>query len=576
MGSDHKTGPSRANLVAALSSFRTAFTGIGALSGAVNILALTGSFFMLQVYDRVVPGRSLPTLVALLLLAGLLFAFQGLLDFIRARLLVRIGLCVDARLAEPVFAALMRQPLRSGPQGDGLQPLRDLDQLRSFLSGAGPTAFFDLPWMPLYIGICFLFHVWIGAAALAGAVLLCVLALLAESRTRQPAREAGVLAASRSGLAEAARRNAEAVHAMGFGPRIAAQWTAVNDAYLDAHARASDVAGALGTVSRTLRIALQSAMLALGAWLVIGQEASGGIMIASSIMMSRALAPVELAIGNWKAFVSARQGWRRLGGLLAAEPDVAERTALPAPQDTLTIEAVSAVPPGDSRLVVRDMSFSLAKGAGLGIIGPSASGKSSLVRVLAGLWQPVKGTVRLDGAALDQWAPEELGRHIGYLPQDVQLFDGTIAQNIARFEPEAPADKILKAARLAGVHDLIVHLPEGYETRIGEAGMKLSAGQRQRVALARALYGDPFLVILDEPNSNLDVEGEAALSRAIGTVRARGGIAIVVAHRPSALGSLDQILVMAEGKPQMLGPRDQVLARIARPKAAPTELKVAS
>lgn len=576
MGSDHKNGPSRVSLVAALSSFRAAFIGIGALSGAVNILALTGSFFMLQVYDRVVPGRSMPTLIGLVLLAGLLFAFQGLLDFIRARLLVRIGLAVDARLSGPVYAALIRQPLRSGQQGDGLQPLRDLDQVRSFLSGAGPTAFFDLPWMPLYIGICFLFHVWIGVAALAGALLLCTLALLAEGRTRKPIQEAGSLAASRSGLAEAARCNAEALQAMGFAAQMEARWAVVNDAYLDAHAKASDVAGSLGTVSRTLRIALQSAMLALGACLVIGQEASGGIMIASSIMMSRALAPVELAIGNWKGFVSARQGWRRIGALLGSESNTGPRTALPAPQATLVVEGVSATPPGDSRLVVRDMSFSLAKGAGLGIIGPSASGKSSLARVLAGLWQPVRGTVRLDGAALDQWAPEDLGRHVGYLPQDVQLFDGTIAQNIARFEPEAPADKILKAAHLAGVHDLIVHLPEGYETRIGDAGMRLSAGQRQRVALARALYGDPFLVILDEPNSNLDTEGETALGRAITSVRERGGIAIVVAHRPSALAPLDQLLVMAEGKPQMLGPRDQVLARLARPKSAQPELKVAS
>jgi len=576
MGSDHKNGPSRVSLVAALSSFNAAFIGIGALSGAVNILALTGSFFMLQVYDRVVPGRSMPTLVGLVLLAGLLFAFQGILDFIRARLLVRIGLAVDARLSGPVYAALIRQPLRSGQQGDGLQPLRDLDQVRSFLSGAGPTAFFDLPWMPLYIGICFLFHVWIGVAALAGALLLCALALLAEGRTRRPIRETGALAASRSGLAEAARRNAEALQAMGFATQMEARWAVVNDAYLDAHAKASDVAGSLGTVSRTLRIALQSAMLALGACLVIGQEASGGIMIASSIMMSRALAPVELAIGNWKGFVSARQGWRRLGALLGSEPNAAPRTSLPAPQATLAVEGVSATPPGDGRLVVRDMSFSLARGAGLGIIGPSASGKSSLARVLAGLWQPVRGTVRLDGAALDQWAPEELGRHVGYLPQDVQLFDGTIAQNIARFEPGAPADRILKAAHLAGVHDLIVHLPEGYETRIGEAGARLSAGQRQRVALARALYGDPFLVILDEPNSNLDTEGEAALGRAITSVRERGGIAIVIAHRPSALAPLDQLLVMAEGRPQMLGPRDQVLARLARPKAAQPELKVAS
>ncbi|MGE4251566.1 MAG: type I secretion system permease/ATPase [Parvibaculaceae bacterium] len=561
-----RDGQRRPALAAALSGFRNALLGIGAMSGVVNILALTGSFFMLQVYDRVVPGRSVPTLLGLVLLAGLLFAFQGLLDFIRARLLVRIGLAVDARISSGAYAMLMRLPLRVKSTGDGLQSLRDLDQLRAYLSSAGPTALFDLPWMPLYLAICFLFHVWIGVAALAGALLLFALTLLTELKSRAPTKAANLHAVSRSALAEASRRNAEAVQAMGLASRLAERWAQVNDDYLDAHAKASDVAGALAAVSRTLRIALQSGMLAIGAYLVIHEQASGGVMIASSIMMSRALAPVELAIAHWKSFISARQSWARLADLLAAMPDDRASVALPAPRSHLAVEGVSVTPPGDRRLVVQETSFTLAKGSGLGIIGPSASGKSSLVRAIAGLWLPARGTIRLDGAALDQWTPDELGRHVGYLPQDVQLFDGTIAENIARFEPDAPAVKILKAAQAAGVHDLVVHLPDGYDTRIGEAGSLLSAGQRQRVALARALYGDPFLVVLDEPNSNLDSDGEAALARAIAGIRARQGIVIVVAHRPSALASLDQVLVMAQGRVQAFGPKDQVLGRMARPR----------
>lgn len=544
------------------------------MSGVVNILALTGSFFMLQVYDRVIPGRSVPTLVGLAVFAATLFIFQGVLELIRSRLLVRIGMALDAQLSGQVYAALMRLPLRTTLAGDGLQSLRDLDQVRSFLSSAGPTALFDLPWMPLYLGICFLFHFWIGMAALAGAVILFGLTLLAEMRTREPAKRANSQAAARNTLAEATRRNVEVLQAMGFGSRIAERWSGINADYLDTNAKASDLAGTLGTISKILRMMLQSGVLAIGAYLVIHQEATGGIMIASSIMMGRALAPIELAIAHWKGFVTARQAWARLTQLLALLPETATSVALPAPISALSVEGISVTPPGERRVVVQDAGFALEKGAGLGIIGPSASGKSSLVRAIAGIWLPVRGTVRLDGATLDQWSPEQLGKHVGYLPQDVQLFDGTIAENISRFEPLAPSDKILAAARAAGVHDLVVHLAEGYETRIGEAGSALSAGQRQRVALARALYGDPFLVILDEPNSNLDSEGEAALTAAIQGVRERGGIAIVVAHRPSALASLDQVLVMAGGRVQAFGPKNDVLNKVARPAGVP--LKVVS
>ncbi|MER8435244.1 type I secretion system permease/ATPase [Mesorhizobium sp. M1312] len=564
----------RTTLAAVLASFRRALAGIALMSGVVNVLALTGSFFMLQVYDRVIPGRSVPTLVGLAVFAGTLFVFQGVLELIRSRLLVRIGMALDARLSGQVYAALMRLPLRTKLAGDGLQSLRDLDQVRSFMSSAGPTALFDLPWMPLYLAICFLFHFWIGMTALAGVVILFSLTLLAEIRTREPARKANSQAAARNTLAEATRRNVEVLQAMGFGSRIAERWSGINADYLDTNATASDLAGTLGTISKILRMMLQSGILAIGAYLVIHQEATGGIMIASSIMMSRALAPIELAIAHWRGFVTARQAWARLTQLLALLPETATSVSLPAPGSALSVEGIAVSPPGERRLVVQDATFALEKGVGLGIVGPSASGKSSLVRAIAGIWLPVRGTVRLDGATLDQWSPEELGNHVGYLPQDVQLFDGTIAENIARFEPQAPSDKILAAARAAGVHDLVIHLPEGYETRIGEAGSALSAGQRQRVALARALYGDPFLVVLDEPNSNLDAEGEAALTEAIQGVRARGGIAIVVAHRPSALASLDQVLVMANGRIQAFGPKNEILNKITRPAGVP--LKVVS
>ncbi|RWC46582.1 type I secretion system permease/ATPase [Mesorhizobium sp.] len=573
MSHPHPSEP-RTTLAAVLASFRRAMAGIALMSGVVNVLALTGSFFMLQVYDRVIPGRSVPTLVGLAVFAGTLFVFQGALELIRSRLLVRIGMALDARLSRQVYAALMRLPLRTKLAGDGLQSLRDLDQVRSFMSSAGPTALFDLPWMPLYLAICFLFHFWIGMTALAGVVILFSLTLLAEIRTREPARKANSQAAARNTLAEATRRNVEVLQAMGFGSRIAERWSGINADYLDTNATASDLAGTLGTISKILRMMLQSGILAIGAYLVIHQEATGGIMIASSIMMSRALAPVELAIAHWRGFVTARQAWARLTQLLVLLPETAISVSLPAPVSALSVESISVTPPGERRMVVQDATFALEKGVGLGIVGPSASGKSSLVRAIAGIWLPVRGTVRLDGAVLDQWSPEELGNHVGYLPQDVQLFDGTIAENIARFEPQAPSDKILSAARAAGVHDLVIHLPEGYETRIGEAGSALSAGQRQRVALARALYGDPFLVILDEPNSNLDAEGEAALTEAIQRVRARGGVAIVVAHRPSALASLDQVLVMANGRIQAFGPKNEILNKITRPAGVP--LKVVS
>jgi ATP-binding cassette subfamily C protein len=569
------TGATRSELVRAAGSFRRACLGVGLISGLINLLMLTGSIFMLEVYDRVLPSRSVPTLLGLAVIAALLYVFMGLLDFIRGRVLVRIGAALDHAVGPRAFDAVLRLPLRTRVGADGLQPLRDLDQVRGFLTGGGLASFFDLPWIPLYLGICFLLHFWIGITALMGAVVLVALTLLSEALTRSPTREAGAHITRRLVLAEAGRRNAEAIAAMGMAGRLAARFAEVNARALDAQQSASDVGGGLGALSRLLRLMLQSAVLGVGAYLVIHQEATPGTIIAGSILAARALAPVEQVIANWRGVVAARrQAWVRLNELLRQLPVAATPLQLPPPAQSLRLEAVAVVPPGDTRVVVQDVGFQLAAGSALAVIGPSASGKSSLARAIVGVWPPARGTVRLDGAALDQWSPEALGGHIGYLPQEVELFDGSVSDNIARFEGEPDPPRIIAAAQAASVHEMILRFPEGYETRIGEGGRALSAGQRQRIALARALYGAPFLVVLDEPNSNLDAEGEEALNRAILGVKQRGGIVIVIAHRPSALAAVDHVLVMAEGRPQAFGPKDEVLKRVLRPTAWP--LKIAA
>jgi ATP-binding cassette subfamily C protein len=566
--------PPRSELATALAACRGAFVGIGLFSGMSNLLMLTGSFFMLEVYDRVLPSRSVPTLVGLAILVAVLYSFQGLLDMIRSRILVRIGERLDEQLSGRVYDAIVRFPLKVRGGGDGLQPLRDLDLVRSFLSANGPGALFDLPWMPLYLGICFLFHVWIGITALVGAVILVAITILTDLKTRHPTKRAAGYGASRQALAEAARRNAEVLRAMGMGRRMHRIWSEVNRKYLRAHEQASDIGGGFGAASRILRMILQSAVLGVGAYLVIHQEATAGVIIASSILTSRALAPVELAIANWKGFVAARQGWGRLHRLLELLPAQPEPMDLPAPRASLAVEALAVAPPGVQRLVVQEVAFALKAGQAVGVIGPSGSGKSTLARALVGVWAPARGKVRLDGAALEQWSPERLGAHVGYLPQDVELFDGTVAENIARFAEKPDPAAVVAAAQAAGVHAMVLRLPDGYDTRIGEGGAALSAGQRQRVALARALFGNPFLVVLDEPNSNLDAEGEEALTHAIYGVRARGGIVVVIAHRPSALAAVDHVLAITDSRAQAFGPRDEVLGRVLRPPAAPAPLKI--
>lgn len=537
--------------------------GIAVFSGVVNVMMLSGSIYMLQVYDRVIPSRNVATLLGLSLMVLCAYLIQGYFDALRSRMLCRVATLFDAGLQEQIHTALATLPLRGAKPMLMQQPLRDLDQIRVFMSGMGPTAFLDMPWIPIFLIALFLFHPLIGFTALAGTIAIVGMTLLSERLSRGAAKAAMDLSAQRQVLADATQRNAEVIKALGMLDRFTARWSRANERYLQENIRASDVAANLGSAAKVLRYLLQSGMLGLGAYLVVIDKASGGVMIASSIMMGRALAPVEVALSTWKQLVAARQGVKRLREICkATAPPAAPPVELPRPSRELSVQNLSVVAPGADRTIVTNVSFALSAGMGLALLGASASGKTSLSKALVGIWPTHSGVVRLDGGALDQWRNGDLGRYVGYLPQDVALFDGTVAENICRFDENATSDAILKAARIAGVHDMILRLPDGYATRIGAGGMSLSAGQRQRVGLARAVFGDPFLVVLDEPNANLDAEGEQALTRAIQTMRAAKSIVIVISHRTSALAALDMALVLYEGKAIAFGRRDEVFARV--------------
>ncbi|MHB0953257.1 MAG: type I secretion system permease/ATPase [Allorhizobium sp.] len=552
----------RSEIAAALGASRGAFIGIGVFSGFINVLALSGSLFMMEVYDRVIPSGSLPTLTGLFALVAILYLFQGALDLMRTRLLTRIGASLDQSLGSRVFDAVIGLQLRAPRVGEASQPLRDLDMIRGFLSSSGPSAFFDLPWLPFYLGICFLFHKLLGLAVLGGAIFLIFLTLLTELMSRLPTQETARYSVARSRMMEMSRRNAEALVAMGMAGRVKKRWQEVSRRHIDAQQSTSDTSGGFGGFGKVFRMLLQSGVLAIGAYLVIGQEATSGVIIAGSILSARALAPIDLAISNWKSFSAARQAKQRLDKLLLLLPERDDPMPLPAPQFAVAVQGLAAAPPEAQRIVVQDINFVLKPGNGLGIIGPSASGKSSLARLLVGVWSPQRGTIKIDGAPLSQWSSEAFGAHIGYLPQDVELLEGTVAENISRFDATATPEKIVAAAKAAFIHELVLGLPQGYDTPIGEQGESLSSGQKQRIALARALFGDPFLVVLDEPNSNLDAEGEEALTQAMLGVRERGGIVVVIAHRPSALGAVDLVLAMAGGRQQAFGPKEEVLAKV--------------
>jgi ATP-binding cassette subfamily C protein len=546
----------------ALKECRRAFWSVSLFSCAVNMLMLAGPLYMLQVYDRVLTSRSVPTLIALSVFIAGAYAFQGFFDLIRVRVLVRASRLLDERLGTTVHAAVMQLGVRSRIAGEAQQPVRDLDAIRAFLTGSGPIAVVDLPWIPVFLAICFLVHPWLGMVALSGGVVLVALTLMTERSSREPGQAVARDTGTRSAMIEAARRNSESATAMGMSKTLAARWIGVNDRYLLSSARASDVISSYGAASKIVRLLLQSMILGVGAYLVIYQELSAGAMIAASIMMGRALAPIETAIANWRAFLGARLSYRRLSDTLSRVRLDGAATTLPKPGRNLAVEQIVVAAPGlETSPILRDIRFNLVAGEAMGVIGPSGAGKTSLARALVGIWHPLRGSVRMDGAAFDQWDEEARGRHVGFLSQAIELFDGTVAENIARMQTSPNSEAVLQAAKAAGAHDMILRLPGGYDHQIGDAGASLSAGQRQRVALARALYGDPFLVVLDEPYSNLDHEGDLALMNAILAVKARKGIVIIVSHRPSGIATCDKLLILQNGTQQAFGPREEVMQK---------------
>ncbi len=551
-----KTHP---QLTRALRECRKAFLSVALFSGVVNLLVLTGPLYMLQVYDRVLASRSVPTLVALSVFLVLAYAFQGGLEVVRARLTARIASLLDSRLDVFAHDAVIRMANRNCSAAEVHQPLRDLDQIRVFLTGPGPIALIDLPWMPAFLAICLLIHPWLGVMALAGAGILVGLTVLTERRSRAPTLAMGQSAGARASFSELVRRSSESVAGMGMAAALSERWRSLNDRHVTATALASDVASSYGSVARMLRLLLQSAMLGLGAFLVIRQELSAGAMFAASIMMGRALAPIDTVIANWRSLATARQSLQRLSGTLAKLPGGSTRTGLPKPFSRLDVEHAAVAAPNNGAIIVANVNFALVAGEALALVGPSGAGKTSLARSLIGVWPAARGEIRLDGAALNQWDQGALGRHIGYVGQTIEFFDGSIAENIARMSLAPDADAVLAAGSAAGAHDMIIRLPGGYDCRIGDAGVVLSAGQRQRIALARALYGDPFLVVLDEPNANLDTDGELALQNVIGQLKARGAIVVIISHRPAVLDQCNRILVLGNGVQQALGPREAIM-----------------
>ncbi|MGP3696970.1 type I secretion system permease/ATPase [Rhodobacter sp. NSM] len=525
----------------------------------VNLLMLTGPLYMLQVYDRVLGSRSEETLLALSLLVTFLFLAMGLLDHARARVMARVGASFQSRLDRRVFEASVRRLSLAPGDPSAVAAQRDLEAVQRLWASPVLLAVFDIPWTPLFMAAIFIFHPWMGWLAMAGGTLLVIVTLLNQRLSEAPMQRANFASLQADRFAENLKSEAEVVQALGMAGNGFDRWQKARGAALTSNMSATDLTGAFGTLTKTLRLFLQSAMLGLGAWLVLQQELSAGAMIAGSILMGRALAPIESAIGQWALVQRASEGWRRLGELLARQPVEPPRIALPRPRALIEAQNLSVVPPGEMVAVLRGVSFRLEPGQALGVIGPSGSGKSTLARALIGVWRPAAGKVRLDGAALDQYDPDVLGGYIGYLPQRVTLFEGTIAENIARLRGAPDGDAVVAAARKAAAHDMIVALPSGYDTRVSALGGRLSGGQIQRIGLARAMYGNPVFLVLDEPNSNLDNDGSLALNAAIRSMKDAGGSVFIMAHRPAAIQECDLLMVMENGMRAAFGPRDAVL-----------------
>ncbi|BBU45595.1 MULTISPECIES: type I secretion system permease/ATPase [Pseudomonas] len=557
----------RSELADVLFRLRRSFYALAAFSGVINVMMLTPAIYMLQVYDRALVSRNVTTLGMLTLLVVGLFLLMSALEMTRTRVLIRVGNCLDMDLNRRIFSAAFERNLsRAG--GNPAQALQDLAQVRQFLTGNGLFAFFDAPWTPIYLVVCYLIHPWLGLVTMIGSLILVGLAYLTEKATQKPLAEANQAAMTSASYANNNLRNAEVIEAMGMLPSIGKRWYQGHLRILQMQTLASDRAALISSTGRFVRITLQSLILGTGALLAIEGKITPGMMIACSILTGRALGPVEQVIASWKQLLGCRLAWGRLNDLLQDYPQRPPSMSLQRPMGMLAVENVIAGAPGTTTSIVRGVSFSLVPGESLGIIGPSASGKSTLARLLVGVWPAQAGKVRLDGADIFTWNKAELGPWLGYLPQDVELFEGTIAENIARFA-EVDSDAVIRAARSSGVHDMILHFPQGYDTRLAADGTPLSGGQKQRIALARALYGEPNLVVLDEPNANLDDVGEKALVDALAELKARGATVILISHRPNVLCAVDKILMLRDGAVHMLGSRDEVFAALRKAAVIP-------
>lgn len=553
----------KTEIAQALADFKGTFRTVGVFSAIINLLLLVPALYMLQVYDRVLASRNETTLLMLTLLALGAFLFMSALELVRSFILIRLGAQLDIRMNRRIYAAAFEQNLKRAG-GNAGQALQDLTTIRQFLTGQGLFAFFDAPWFPVYLLVIFLFDPFLGLFALIGTIVLVVLAFVNETVSKKPLEEANAVAVTSGNLATNNLRNAEVIAAMGMLPNLMGRWLTLNNRFLQLQAEASQKTGTIGSITKFVRISMQSLILGLGALLALEGEITPGMMIVATILMGRALSPVEQLIGVWKSWSSARTAYHRLTELLETNPARETGMALPKPVGKISVEGVTAAPPGATTAVLKNLSFAVTPGEVLGIIGPSGSGKSTLARLLVGIWPAVAGKIRLDGADVYYWNKEELGPYIGYLPQDVELFAGTVGENIARFG-EVDSKKVVGAAQRAGIHEMILCLPQGYDTPLGDGGAGLAGGQKQRLGLARAMYGDPSLIVLDEPNSNLDETGEQALVEAITDLRRRGKTIVIISHRSSVLRTTTKLLLLVDGKAQLFGPTGEVLAKLTKP-----------
>ena len=549
-----------------LASFKKTFRNIGVFSAVINVLMLMPAIYMLQLYDSVLTSRNEMTLLMLTLIMLGAYVFMGALEFVRSFVLIRVGAQLDMKLNKRVYNAAFEQSLKMGDSNAG-QALKDLTSLRQFLTGNALFALFDAPWFPIYLFVIFIFHPALGVFALCGTIILITLAYINEKISHKPLADANTMSIASSNIASNNLRNAEVIEAMGMLPNIQARWFKLHSRFLNLQAEASEKAGIVTALSKAFTVALQSLMLGFGALLVLENEITPGMMIAGSILLGRAIAPVQLLISTWKQIGSARSAYERLSKLFEQNPAREAGMPLPKPRGVIAVESATAIPPNSKVPVIKSLSFALDAGEVLGVIGPSGSGKSTLARLLVGVWPAASGKVRLDGADVYLWNKDELGPYIGYLPQDIELFAGTVSENVARFG-EINADKVILAAQRAGVHEMILNMPDGYDTMLGEGGAGLSGGQKQRIGLARAMYDDPSLIVLDEPNSNLDEVGEQALLNALIDLRKRGKTIVLITHRTSIIGVTTKLLLLQDGMVKMFGPTKQVIEELTKQQQA--------